>query len=898
MTAAGGEALSTHHDTLAKLFEQVVSCDPGSRQALLEGIVSAHPECAEELEKLLAYAEVHSSVFNDSEDPHKLLRMTQQLSMPTEIGDYLVDDVIGDGGMAVVYRGRQKQPERVVAIKMIKLGMDTHQVVARFELERQALATMTHAGIAHIYDAGVSDQGKPYFVMEYVDGRPVDQYCDEHALSIKQRLEVFASICDAVSHAHQKGIIHRDLKPGNILVSGDAHNPLPKVIDFGISRSVEADPRFRAERTQMGQIMGTPAYMSPEQSDPACEDIDTRTDVFSLGVILQELLIGKADNSGDPSFSHHDQLHRSLYSRPSSSLKKISPQALADLARARATSTNKLLATVKGDLDWILLKALSNDRTQRYQTVAELANDVRRFSRQEPVEAHPPSAHYQLKRLVGRNPLVSAVVVSALLALLASLGVLYVGISQAKTSAMIAQAAEQEAASQALRARHQSARASAVTGFLLDLFATTDPAKTQGSQVTVQALLERGADRASKNLDDTPDVQAALLDSIAQAYMNLGLYDRAEPLAQQALDVLSVLDARIPLAYAEALRTRAMVYFYKGDYVSAEDLHRQALVSSTESESQPSLVIAEHLHNIGNAVFEQGRHEDALALFLRALDQRRLLAQGDTSEVAESLNSVASAMRRSGDLAAAVNHYQQSLNMRYKLGQAQHPATAIALSNLGVTQFNLRDYAGAETNLRKALAVQKQVFSDEHPQTGIVLSNLGATLAGAGKLEQAEEILRQSVAWHRRLLGDSHPGTANALINLGSVLYRLQRYVESEAIFRECIAIFSIPESQRSPTLGIARINLANNLLKQNKGEEALTLATAGLRHLEGTLPESHPWIAVAKASLGAARMMTGEKESGMQLLRESLPVLTKTFGEDGARTAEARGYLESGMQF
>ncbi|MEL7449520.1 MAG: serine/threonine-protein kinase [Pseudomonadota bacterium] len=877
---------SARHDQLERLFQEAMALDAQSREALLETTADRDPELARELKALLNASGVADNLFAPSADDDRMARIGQKLAMPAAIDGYKLLDVLGDGGMAIVYLAQQASPQRQVALKMIRQGMDSGQVVARFESEREALGLMEHPCIAQVFDAGVTADGQPYFVLEYVPGQPVNRFCDNAQLTVRERLELFLEICAAVEHAHQRGLIHRDLKPSNILVTRVDGKPLPKIIDFGIAKSVGLAAHDNPEVTRHGQVVGTPAYMSPEQAGGQSQDVDTRADVYSLGVVLFELLTGELPDTDA------ETGEATAPERPSRRLRTLPDAALAERAKLRRSSPAALVQSLSGDLEWILSKTLEPDKNRRYPTASALARDLRHHLDGAPVEAHPPSLRYQLGRFVARNRLAVGAAASVLIMLAVSVIALFAGFTRAVEAQRTAEQAEALAASQAALARRESARAQAVTEFLVEIFEDSSPGRTRGNTITAREILDEGVARVDTALQDQPQVQASLMDAMARVYLNLGLYDDAEPLALRARERLEELPGDQRAALAQNTRTRGLVHYYRGDFPAAETLHSEALATNLALYGAQSEAVAENKHNLANAIVEQGRYADAEKLFAQVLATRRELLPAISEPIAVSLNSLASARRRLGDAEGASKLYQESLDIRLALDQEVHPETALTLSNLGVTMINLRRYDEAEKLLRRALEVQRIVFGNQHPQIGTVLSNLGAALTAETRYAEAETAMRQSVAFHRDLYGSQHVNTANALNNLGALLHRTGNYAESEALFRESLAIFDQPEFASLPTPGITRANLASSLVSQRRGSEAREIAEAGLQQLRNTLPDGHPWIAVAESTLGAALAQVGESERARALLEASLPSLEKTFGADSFRTVEARQRL------
>jgi len=424
--------------------------------------------------------------------------------------------------MGVVYRARQLRPvQRIVALKLIKLGIDTPQMVARFESERQSLAQLEHPGIARVYDAGATDHGRPFFVMEFVDGKPIAEFCDEAHMTVRQRLALFQRVCDAVQHAHYKGIIHRDIKPSNILVSVIDGEPQPKVIDFGVAKATQ--PARGVEfQTYAGQFVGTPAYTSPEQA--AGGDVDTRADVYSLGVVLYELLVGalpfelrKEVSAGgvDPSRPFPDREPR----RPSAGWSSLGGEQ-EQVAARRASEPSQIARELRGDLDRILIKAMRTDREDRYASAAALSEDIRRYLNHEPILARPPTLAYQARKFTRRNRALVTALVAILVAIVLGASAAMIGLTRAR------EALSREAA--ALREERNARQvAQAVSDFLREMLAEVDPKRAQGRPVLVSDLLDRAAAELPVKFASQPLAAASLHSTLSETYHGLGLYARA-----------------------------------------------------------------------------------------------------------------------------------------------------------------------------------------------------------------------------------------------------------------------------------------------------------------------------------------------------------------------------------
>src|SRR5687767_6276575 len=450
------------------------------------------------------------------------------LGHPTDVGPYHIIEVVGEGGMGVVYKAEQREPvRRIVALKLIKLGMDTKEVIARFESERQALAMMNHPNVAKVLDAGATDAGRPYFVMEFVAGEPITTYCDRQQLPVRQRLELFGQACAAVEHAHQKALIHRDLKPGNILVTLENAKPVVKVIDFGVAKATNQRLTERTVFTQRGQLIGTPEYMSPEQAEMSGVDVDTRSDIYSLGVVLYELLTGMLPfdpkSLRSAAFNEIQRIIREVDPpRPSTRVSTLGANG-AEIAKRRQTQIDLLSKQLRSELEWIPLKAMRKDPTHRYRTVSEFAADVQNYLANRPLTAGPESVAYRARKFVRRNqgPVVAAALV---------LGVLVAGIIGTTTGFVRAERQRRDAV-----ASRDSLEA--VNQFLTkDVIGSADPAVMRGRELTVREALSNAAGAIPTKFADQPFTESTVRLSVALSYQSLGRGDLGAPHAQAAVD--------------------------------------------------------------------------------------------------------------------------------------------------------------------------------------------------------------------------------------------------------------------------------------------------------------------------------------------------------------------------
>ncbi|HEY5809226.1 MAG TPA: serine/threonine-protein kinase, partial [Povalibacter sp.] len=541
------------------------------------------------------------------------------------IGPYRLVRQIGEGGMGVVYHAQQLEPiRRDVALKVIKPGMDTKQVIARFENERQALAVMDHPNIAHVFDAGATSNGRPYFVMELVDGIPITEYCDSKRLSITERIELLISVCEAIHHAHQKGIIHRDIKPSNILIVEYEEKRAPKVIDFGIAKALGQQLDAATMMTNIGVAMGTPDYMSPEQADLTRHDVDTRSDVYSLGAVLYELLTGTTplkrqslQNTG-----YVDVLERIRTEEPERpSTRSRLPQSSAEIASLRRCDPAKLPKVLQGDLDWIAMKALEKDRARRYESVNGLKRDLERYLRGDAVEAGPPSRTYRLSKFVRRHRawlaagatfvalLVSAVVVSSWLAIRASRAEQF-ALTESATAKAVNEFLRHDVLAQA------SANVQAAPG------AKPDP------ELTVRTALDRAASRIAGKFDAQPMVEASIRQTISNAYRDLGLYSEAQQHSERALELLRRVHGQTHPLVLTAMKELTELYTLRGQYPEAERLYSQVPELHRKLQGAEHPETLDSLETLASLYVSQGKLSQAESLFSTVLEvRRRVLGQ-------------------------------------------------------------------------------------------------------------------------------------------------------------------------------------------------------------------------------------------------------------------------------
>jgi serine/threonine protein kinase/Tfp pilus assembly protein PilF len=771
-----------------------------------------------------------------------------------QIGPYRLLQQIGEGGMGEVWLAEQSKPvKRRVAVKVIKRGMDSKAFIARFEAERQALALMDHPTIAKVFDAGETDDGRPFFVMEHIQGESITDYCDTHRLTTVERLELFTEVCAGVQHAHQKAIIHRDLKPSNVLVAIQDGKPVPKLIDFGVAKALAQPLTEKTMFTELGQMIGTPAYMSPEQAEMSGLNVDTRTDVYSLGVLLYQLLVGALPF--DPK-----QLRQAGYSEMMRVLREVEPPRpstrLSSLGEASKTSAEKrrteparLRSLLQEDLDWVVMKAIEKDRNRRYDTANGLAMDIRRYLANEPVAAGPPSKSYRAKKFVQRHrgPVIAAAAVAALLlAFGTGMGLLYL---RSEANLERALAAEQES--------------SQVSGFLLELFSVSNPEVARGEEITARHLLDEGARRIETDLADQPELQARLMVTMGSAYRDLGLYDPSEQLLRGALDRIDVAGGENAAFAADIHAGLAWLLTFRGNYDDAASHNERSVEILDALGAEYAVELSHILANYSFTLLRLGSYRYAEELARRALEiQVRVLGPDDPStDVA--LFHIGWALQGQMDYPGAESYYLKTLDIRLKSYGEVHPRIGWTYNNLGWLANQRGQYLKSVDMLHRALAVNRELF-EIHPEIATNSHNLGVTYRNAGHLDVAEKMLQRAVSMRRQILGPDHAWVAKALDHLAKTRLSAGDPDGAEALIREAL---SIDRSFPGEEMGYRKAFLAEALLAQGRPDEALGIAEEATRDMEEAMTPAHWWTAWSRSVLGGCLTELGRFAEAEPLL-------------------------------
>jgi non-specific serine/threonine protein kinase/serine/threonine-protein kinase len=804
------------------------------------------------------------------------------------IGPYRLIQLVGSGGMGEVWLAEQTQPvHRQVALKVIKAGMDTAQVIARFEAERQALAVMAHPAIAQVFDAGATPQGRPFFVMEYVRGEAITTYCNRQKLSTRERIELLVQVCEGVHHAHQKGIIHRDLKPSNILVAVRDDTAVPKIIDFGLAKATTLQLTERTLVTLLGALIGTPEYMSPEQAELSALDVDTRADVYSLGVILYELLTGVLPFDTTVLRTRgFDEYRRTIREtdppRPSS---RVTTLADAEKGVGREPDRSELARQLRGDLDWITLRALERDRTRRYGSASDLAADLRRHLQHLPVLASPPSSVYRMNKFVRRHR-VGAALAATFVALL---------IAFAATTAMQARRVARERD----RANAEAATATAVNSFLQnDLLAQAGASAQARSDIKpdpdlkVRTALDRAAASIEKRFEGQPLVEASIRTTIGKTYEDLGLYRESEPHLTRALELRRrVLGDRDPSQLA-SMTDLAAVLLKDAKYEQADRLLTKALAISRDALGEEHPQTLAITSTIGRQYVAQGKHAEAEALYVKVLDSQRRVLGEEHPDTLDSMDALASLYWRQGKYAEADPIRARTLELQRRVLGEEHPSTLASTNNLALLRSYQGKYTEAEALFVPVLQIMRRALGEDHMETMIADGNLGIVYFRQGRYAEAETVFTRVLNQKRRVLGDEHPETLTSMNNLG-VLHRTQgKYVEAERIYTRVLEVLRrvLGEEHQNTLLTMNGLALLHDV--QGRPGQAEALYKEVLEKQGRLLGREHPDTLGTISNLVALYLASGRNSEAAPLAMRVFDMRRKVLGDQHPDTLRSQNAL------
>jgi serine/threonine protein kinase/Flp pilus assembly protein TadD len=839
------------------------------------------------------------------------------------IGPYKLLEQIGEGGFGVVFMAEQQEPiRRKVALKVLKPGMDTRPVIARFEAERQALALMDHPNIARVFDGGTTESsrsretseaggtltssatGRPYFVMELVKGVPITDYCDQAQLTARQRLELFVTVCQAVQHAHQKGIIHRDLKPSNVLVTVQDGTPLVKVIDFGIAKALGQQLTDKTLFTGFAQMIGTPLYMSPEQAALSNVDVDTRSDIYSLGVLLYELLTGTTPFEKER-FKEvgYDEMRRIIREeeppRPSTRISTLG-QAASTASANRKSDPRRLSQLCRGELDWIVMKALEKDRNRRYETASAFAADVQRYLRDEPVQACPPSVAYRFRKFARRNKV--ALVTGGLVALALVMGsaistwqairateaegLAETRRDEANSESERAIAAEKLAQTEKAAAERAAAQAEAIQRYLIEgMLISADPELTLGRKLTVLDVLANGESKVDTAFPDQPLVEAAIRHTLGIIYLQLGEYGRAQPHLDRAVKLRTRhLGSNNPDTL-HSMTGLGVVLARRGRPRESEDLTRTTIRLQTTALGEEHRDTLQSKHNLVTVLLELGKLEEARGLAEETFTTRKRTLGPAHRDTLVSLENLCQCLQNQGEWGEARKRQEEiliELSKRLPLGD---PGLQRVKHNLALMLRREGKLEEARTMLTAVIAGRKETLGMYHPSTLLSQTALAFVWAEQGKLREARKLLEEIKELQVRILGEDHKHTLDTMNDLATVLMRQRQPAQARALLEEVLARRAATLGEEHPAMLAPMMNLAGLLKSQGKLPEARELAEKSLKLSTRTLGRKHPKTVMAMGELAAVLFDQRELQAAFKLNERAIALSQQILGHKHPRT-------------
>jgi len=860
-------------EEIETVFAHVLELQPDEREPYLAELGRRAPALSLEVRSLLQ-ADGSAGEFLDAPILPNLVgahpgltTSAEEPPMPETIGAYQVLSRLGSGGMSDVFLAERSDGgfTQQVAIKLIRAEIVTDELVRRFETERQILAQLAHPNIAGLLDGGRTEAGLPYLVMEYIEGLPIDEYCDSERLTIDQRLDLFLPVCSAVQYAHRNLIVHRDIKTSNILVTRDG---TPKLLDFGIAKLLNPESfPLDVEKTATRLRPMTPYYASPEQIENG--PITTATDVYSLGVLLYKLLTGQFPH--DFEGLHARGVEEKILGEPMVPLvEAIEADAsrMASLSAERATKFGPLRRVLAGDLSVVVGMALRKERERRYVSVDQFAADVENYRLGKAVEAHADTLFYRCRRFVTRNRAVTA---------LSAIIVVILFTFGAVTSLQVQRTLEERD-----RVLHERDRADQVILFLQESFRLSDPLGGGGVDVTAREVLERASLRVSGELANQPDVRAELLDVMGVVFENLGMYAKSIDSHGKAIEYFEGVDD-IERA-ADSLGKLGRAQLLSGDLLGAENSLDRSVALWRESASDPR-GLAATLRTRGLLLHQTGDYVASESTYLEALRVLRDAGGEEDAEIAFALGDLAILLNDQGRYEEAEPLFREALSVRRVALGDRHLLVAEAANNLAVFAGMRGSYSEAEPLLRVALEIRHEIHGDRHPDVAESLNNLGQLLRRLGKVADAESSFRQAIATQSEALGDDHARVATYRSNLAFLLFDTGRPGESEVMFRRSIAARRAKPGENEIQLATSLLGLGEILVGQGRLEEAQDVLFEALSLSKSNLSEGHWKTGQSRILLGMS-MVRGGDLAGCELVASGLSVVLEDLGSEHRRYA------------